>query len=186
MKHWLTIIFIFLAITSFGQNNSVTIDTSNYYDYARKVVNLDWLRTSDAVPILIDEIKKAGFSYAYINVGQLLKINDTTRLVLTVSFSHDIKFGFVYEDNHGIPLTKNDRDFMSSELPVGYSQVEKDSNGKTKFMRVKTLPTNVFLLKQTCYWYEYDYAKKKITVSKDIAENILRQDIRKYLTQIRK
>jgi hypothetical protein len=75
---------------------------------------------------------------------------------------------------------------MYSGISEGYSQVEKDSNGKTKFMRVKTLPTNVFLLKQTCYWYEYDYPKKKTTVSKDIAENILRQDIRAYLTQIKK
>jgi len=186
MKHWLTITFTFLTIISFGQNNSVIIDTSNYYDYANNVVNLNWLRTSDAVPIIIDEIKKSGFSYAFISVGELLKINDSSHLVLTVSYDNDVKFGFVYEDNHGIPLNKGDRDFMSSGIPEGYSQVEKGSNGRPKFMRIKILPTNTFLLKETCYWYEYGHASTKTTVTKDIAEYVLRQDIRKYLTQIKK
>lgn len=186
MRCFLALTLALLSLFSFGQKNkNTTIDASNYYDYINTVGYQDWLRTNEAVPIILDELEKAGYSNAYIKVGELIKMDDSTRLVLTVSFLKEPWFGFVYEGSHMLPLSKSDRDFMSADTKEGFMQFEKGVNGKTNIIRIGQLPSNVFLLKQTCYWYESKSDPKKVTVTKTIAENILRQDIQKYLQQVK-
>src|SRR5688572_22931549 len=126
MKSSLTLILSIFTIFSFAQNGSSKIDTSNYYEYAKSAGNLNWLRTSDAVPVIIDELKQAGFSHAFIGVGELMKINDTTHLVLTVSYKNDTRFGFVYDAVHRLPLNKKDREFMASDAKQGFTQSERN------------------------------------------------------------
>lgn len=186
MRYFITVILILLLLLSFGQKaKNISIDTSNYYDYANTVTCQDWLRINEAVPIILDELEKAGYSDAFIKVGELIRLDDSTRLVLTVSFLKEPWFGFVYEGSHMVPVSKSDRHFMSSETKEGFMQIEKGVNGKTNIIRIGQLPSNVFLLKQTCYWYESKSDPKKVTVTKIIAENILRQDVRKYLQQVK-
>lgn len=161
------------------------IDTINYYNYVREGGSFNWLRNSDAVPVIIEEIKNAGFSYAFIEVGRLIKIDKTTSLVLQVSFNNnEINFGFIYESGHGIPVTVSDRDFLKDEIREAYRQAEHTLNGPVKFSRIKPLPKNVFLLKERCYWFQYDDKGSAYPVTKDLALKILRQDIRAYLNKM--
>src|ERR1700761_3542578 len=99
-----------------GQAQTVpTIDNTNYYKFSNVHADLNWLRTCDAVPIIIDELLKNNIPYHTISVGDLVKVNDSTRFVVTVSFEKsDKKYGFLYEPIHGVPLNSKDRDFMKN------------------------------------------------------------------------
>ncbi|MDI3319257.1 hypothetical protein [Pinibacter soli] len=163
-----------------------TVDNKNYYSFQQKVGSTNWLRICDAVPTIIDELLKNNIAYHTISVGELMKINDSTRLVMTVSFEKgDKRFGFLYEPSHGIPLNVKDRDFLTDSKKASYSQVERDTKGRVHYMRIDPLPQNVLLLKETCYWFQFGSSETNYAVSKETAQNILRQDIRDYLTKIK-
>ena len=161
------------------------IDNKNYYSFQNEGGSLNWLRSCDAVPIIIDELLKSGIAYHTISVGDLLKVNDSTRFVVTASFEKGNKeYGFLYEASHGLPLNPKDRNFLSDRKKAYYVQAEKDTKDQVNFMRIDPLPNNVFLLKQTCYWFQFDASGTKYPVSKEIAQSILRQDIRDYLKNL--
>lgn len=111
--------FFFLLL--FGQGTyaqnpaSIVVDTSNYYDYYTSRATMNWLRISDAVPIIIDELEKNGYPYAFIKVGQLFKIDDEQYFVMTVSYNKDTKFGFIYKQGHELFSNKSARKFMTRE-----------------------------------------------------------------------
>lgn len=187
MKISLTLILSFAWTSLFCQLETRSkIDTSNYYQFLDKQGNLNWLRVSEATPIIIDEIKKAGYSYAFIEIGDLIMLKNGTPLVLTVSYNNDQKFGFVYEGSHGFPLSPNDRSYMTRLEKFQYTQVVKPESGSADFKSIDPLPKNIFLLKQRCYWYNYNSAGDKFPVSKSTAEYILRQDIRYFLKRIKR
>lgn len=176
--------FIFASTTTFSQR-SETINNQNYYQFQTQGASINWLRANDAVPIIIDELLKNGIGYHTISIGDLVKINDSTRLVVTVMFDKGKEYGFLYEPTHGIPLNPKDRDFLNSQKQGAYVQAEKDTKDQVHFMRIEPIPQNIFLLKQTVYWFQFDNMGSKFSVSKQVAEDILRQDIRKYLKSIR-
>ena len=177
---WLSLV----SVASFCQSGQ-RIDTSNYYNYVRDGGSLNWLRNSDAVPVIIEEIKNAGFSYVFIEVGRLIKIDKTTSLVLQVSFNSDeINFGFIFESGHAIPVSVSDRDYLKDEIRDEFIQTEHPINGPVKFNRINPLPKNVFLLKERCYWFQYDEKGSAYPVTKDLAIKILRQDIRANLNKL--
>jgi uncharacterized protein YerC len=161
------------------------IDNSNYYQFFKDGVSINWLRASDAVPIIIDELLKNGIPYHTINVGDLVKVNDTTRLVSTVSYGREKKYSFLYEASHSIPLDPKDRNYLMNLKNVAYVQAETDLNGDVSFMRIEPLPQNVFLLRQRVYWFQFDSNGSKFPVSKEVAQSILRQDIREYIKKAR-
>ncbi len=179
----LTCLLSFAAVSSFCQSGQ-RIDTSNYYNYVREGGTLNWIRNADAVPVIIEEIKSAGFSYTFIEVGRLIKIDKTTSLVLQVSYNNnEINFGFIYETGHGIPVSVSDRDYLKDEIRDEFTQAEYPLNGPVKINRIK-LPKNVFLLKERCYWFQYDEKGGIYPVTKDLAIKILRQDIRANLNKL--
>ena len=186
MKKLIVILLLSTACSLQGQAQKTdVIDNKNYYNYAKFMVNFDWLRMSDAVPIIIDELLKNGIAYHTINIGDLIKINDSTRLVVTIAFEKGEKnYGFVYETGHSIPLNPEDRDFLTDRKKASYLQTEVDLKHKANWMVIKPLPNNIFLLKQTCYWFEMDATVAKKTVSKEVAQTILRQDIKEYLKNL--
>jgi hypothetical protein len=180
----LIILFLLgIAPTLYGQTQTTpTIDNTNYYKFSNARSSLNWLRPCDAVPVIIDELLKNKIPYHTISVGELLKINDSIRLVVTVAFEKgDKKYGFVYEATHGVPLNPSDRDFLTDRKKAYYVQAELHHNDDAGFMRIDPLPGNIFLLKETCYWFQYDANGTKYPVTKEIAQSILRQDIRDYL-----
>jgi hypothetical protein len=137
------------------------------------------------VPIIIDELIKNNIAYHTISVGDLVKVNDSTRFVVTVSFEKgDKKYGFLYEATHGLPLNPKDRDFLTDHKKTYFVQAEKKYNDDMNYMRIDPLPNNIFLIKQTCYWFQFDANGTKYPVSKEIAQSILRQDIKEYLKNL--
>jgi hypothetical protein len=183
-KSFLAFCLSIASITGFSQSGQ-RIDTSNYYNYVREGGTLNWLSSSDAVPVIIEEIKHAGFSYAFIEIGRLIKIDKTTSLVLQVSFNNnEVSFGFVYESGHSITLAVSDRDYLKDESRDAYAQPEHSMNGPVKFNRIYPLPKNIFLLKERCYWFQFDEKGSAFPVTKDLAIKILRQDIRANLNKV--
>lgn len=179
------IIAFALIVGQCAYGRAQTIDNKNYYNFQKTGGSLNWLRSCDAVPTIIDELLKNGIAYHTISVGDLIKVDDSTRFVVTVSFDKgDKEYGFLYEATHGIPLNPKDRDFLTSRKKVSYVQAEKDTKDDVNFMRVDPLPNNVFLLKQTCYWFQFDAEGTQYPVSKETAQSILRQDIRDYLKNL--
>ena len=180
MKYFFTCFLCFIAGICFGQSG-LRIDTSNYYNYTRDGGSFAWLRTSEAIPVIIEEIINAGFSNAFIEVGRLIKIDKSTTLVLQVSYSKDIRFGFIYENGHNATVSARDRDFLIDDYRDSYSQAEYTLSGDLKVNLIKQLPKNIFLLKESCYWHQFNELGGAFPVSKEIAIKILRQDIRAYL-----
>lgn len=172
-----------VALSSRGQSG-LRIDTANYYSYIREGGTIDWLRQADAVPVIIEEIRAAGFSSAYINVGKVLRLDKTTVLVVTVAWQGNKPFGFIYETGHSLPLRKSDRDFLEEGFRESYAQAEYSPSGEVKFQKVGKLPRNVFLLRERCYWYQQDSQGGNYPVDRDLALRILRQDIRAYLIRM--
>ncbi len=188
MKLKLFLLASFVGQIAFAQTSTESsITNKNYYDYFQNIQghSINWLRTTDAVPIIIDELLKKGVAYYTINVGQLLKFNDSTRLVVTVSFEKGGKeYGFLYEASHGIPINLKDREFLTNKTKRYYVQAEKDVTNGVDFMRIDPLPDNVLLLRQRCYWFQFDKNGTKYNVSKEVAQSILRQDIDDYVEKL--
>ena len=177
----------FFLLFNLVETSAQKINNSNYYNYAvNSSGTTNWLRIGDVVPIIIDELKKNGVEYHTIGVGDLLKVNDTSLLVVTVSFSYnDSNYGLVYERRHSAILDVKERDFLKEGGKQNFSQVQRGTNDKWyKWMTISPLPSNIFLLKQTVYWYQYGSGKKRYPVDRSMIEEILRQDIRDYLKRL--
>ncbi|MBN9381089.1 MAG: hypothetical protein J0H74_10000 [Chitinophagaceae bacterium] len=181
-----TFILLLLTICScigWSQTNK-EINNKNYYSYFTNRGSVNWLRVNDAVPAIIDEIIKNGIPYHTISVGDLIRINDSTALVVTITFEKaGKKYGFLYESGHGIPLDANERSFLNEKIH-SYTQAEYDTKGNVKFMKINPLPQNILLLKETCYWFQFDDKETKYPVSKAVALNILRQDVDDYIKSL--
>ena len=185
MKKIFSIILFSISTSGFAQTvEKSKIDTGNYYKFFQYRGITDHLRASDAIPIIIDEIIREGFTYYGIQVGQLIKLNDSTSLVLTIWYYNNPKFGFIYETGHTAQKSPDERSFLT-EKKKSYSQYENNLNGKSRLIPIDSLPNNFFLLKQTCYWYQYDNKGSDFPVTKEVAISILRQDIKSYLFQLK-
>lgn len=181
MKTGFLLFLLFLALSATSQK----IDNSNYYDFKQQRGTTNWLRQSDAIPIIIDELIKNGSPYHAIGVGDLLKINDSMRLVVTITFAiKGKKYGFLYEEGHSAELKANERNYLNNRDEWSFDQFERDTNNKIYSKRIKPIPANIFLLKETCYWYQYGSPGRDFPISKKIIQEILRQDIRFFLSKI--
>jgi hypothetical protein len=172
-----------VALSARGQSG-FRIDTANYYSYFREEGSIDWLRLADAVPVIIEEIRAAGFSPAYIDVGKVFRLDKTTVLVVTVAWQGNKPFGFIYEPGHGLPLRKEDREFLHDGYRDSYVQAEQNLSGEVKFEKVGRLPKNVFLLRERCYWFQPYSQGGNYPVNREVALRIFRQDIRAYLIRM--
>jgi hypothetical protein len=172
-----------LAVACVRGQSGLRIDTSNYYGYIREGGSINWLRMADAVPVIIEEIRNAGFEAEKIQVGQVQRLDKSTVLVVTVAWQGDKPFGFIYEEGHGLPLRKEDRDFLGDDQREPYSQPEYTAPASVKYQKTGTLPRNVFLLRERCYWFQFDAQGNNYPVNRELAMRILRQDIRAYINR---
>jgi hypothetical protein len=179
----LLLVICSLAFVHAQSQSGLRIDTSNYYGYAREGGNINWLRVADAVPVIIEEIRNAGFEADKIQVGQVQRLDKQTVLVVTVAWQGDKPFGFIYEEGHGLPLRKEDRDFLGDDQRESYSQPEYTAPTTVKFQKTGTLPRNIFLLRERCYWFQFDTQGTNYPVNRELAVRILRQDIRAYINR---
>jgi hypothetical protein len=186
MRFIASIILLFNLTLCFGQKEmQQKIDSGNYYKFFSNNGNIDWLRQSDAVPIIIDEIEKAGYSKAFISIGDLVNSGTEGDFVLTVSYNNEKRFGFIFESGHGIPIRDRDRREFYQIKNKHIVQVSRNLDNKIEYATIKKYPTNTFFLYETCYWFQYSSSGDNFPVSKKVAEYILRQDIRYCLNRVR-
>ncbi|MBZ5857744.1 hypothetical protein [Flavihumibacter profundi] len=186
MRTKVILLFLLINHICFGQKEtSQKIDSSNYYKFLEDRGSTDWLRESDAVPIIIDEVIKAGYSYAFINIGELIDNGSEGKFVITVSYDREKKFGFIYESGHGIPIRESDRRAFYRYSNKNINQVTKSLDGKVEYSTITKYPLNTFFLYESCYWYQFNSDGDLFPVSKKVAEFILRQDIRYCLKRVK-
>lgn len=162
-------ITISLAVQS--QNSKINAD--NYYDYYTSANNTNWLRRSEIVPIIIEELEKYNFKWNYEYISYSL--NDTLDIVLDV-YSTENNFGFVYKTGHyAIPDYEHRNDLK-------YFQTKYNYKGSMNREEIK-LPENIYILNESCYWYQYNTDKNEYNdfVCKPKIIEILRTDLRNIL-----
>lgn len=171
------------VLTSRGQSG-LRIDTSNYYSYVREGGTIDWLRQADAVPVILEEVRAAGYAPAQIEVGKVIRLDKTAVLVVTVAWQGNKPFGFIYEAGHELQLRKEDREFLDDGYRDSYVQPESSPSGELKYQKVGRLPKNIFLLRERCYWFQFDNKGGVYPVDREVALRILRQDVRAYMNRM--
>jgi len=193
MKISQLLIFIFFAQFTFGQNAFKNkIDSSNYYDYfangnSQGTITTARLSKAEATPIILDELEKAGFKW--LSDNSLYKLPSGQYIVLT-AYCRKSNFGFLYAEGFPMMPTKATRGKNLDQLYKNalYTQVEYGPNDEANFVSLKTLPSNILMLAQNSYWYQYSDNQKDndSLVTKDVAIKILRQDIQKLIEGIPK
>jgi len=194
MKYILLLPIIFLSQIAIGQTDINTkIDTSNYYNYYSDGRNLKdqgvttaWLTLNEVVPIIMDELEKAGHDWLY--DYSLFKVAPGQYIVLA-AYSRKSNFGFLYIQGHEMFPSKQHRKQLTQNdlLGADYSSCEETPSGEPNFVKIKKLPKNVFVLNENCYWYQYtgNVEDNKSLLTKETAFKILRQDVKKYLTKVK-
>jgi hypothetical protein len=185
------ILFIFVLLCghiTVAQTNS-KIDTSNYYNYLspenvkRNSLTTNWLRLDDVVPIMLDELKKAGYDWLYDRT--IYKLENGQHINIS-AYSRKNNIGFLYIEGHELFPKKAHRNilFRKDNSHVNYVECEETYSGEADFVEIEKIPSNVFVLKEDCYFYQYtdNPNDDKVLVTKEIAISILRQDLRKYLS----
>jgi len=195
MKIKCSIVFVLLANFAFAQKDlNAKIDSSNYYKHfvfnnsSVKGGNLTthWLNITEVVPIIVEELELGGFEWIY--TYPLYKLNTGQNIVLS-TYCRKSKFGYIFIDGHNVFPDKKDRvinNRYQTLLKVDYSQCEETSSGNPNFIKIKKLPSNIFILSEDCYWYQTTDNKEDdtILVTKEIATKILREDIRSYFHKV--
>ena len=74
--------------------------------------------------------------------------------------------------------------FQKDNSKVNYIECEETFSGEAEFIKIKEIPSNIYVLKEDCYFFQYtdNVEDNKVLVTKETAIDILRQDIRKYLS----
>ena len=187
MKKLFLIVTLFCGHISFSQSTSI-IDTSNYYNTLNpknlkgRGLTTNWLRLDDVVPIMLEEFKNAGYDWLYDRT--IYKLKNGQHINIS-AYSRKNNIGFLYMEGHNMFPNKIDRSilFQIDNSKVNYVECEETYSGEAEFVKITELPSNIFILKEDCYFFQYsdNVEDNKVLVTKEIAINILRQDLRKYL-----
>jgi hypothetical protein len=181
------IIVIGLLILSFTNCKAQTnespnpkINSENYYEYYQsggtEKITTNWLRRNEAVSIIIDELEKLGFeTKEYI----LYELEDNNQIIVDV-YQRENNIGIVFNTGHFAFPNKSQRNKRV------YNQWKRKVSGSIGKIKVyDSLPKNIIVLQETWYWYQYQKSPNEKLVGKEIAENILREDVRKKITEIK-
>lgn len=179
-----------------GNNaSSVKLDSNNYYNFysdgtgKKGEITTAWLKDYEIVPVLLEEMTKAGFDKN--NDNQLYNLSPGDYIVLT-AYNDDPKFGFIYVDDHeAFPLKshrKRKSIFQTYDSCEYEIEMRRELDDSLVYIPIKKLPQNIFLLQSDCYWYQYSNIKSDndSLVSRQDAFNIFRQDVRAILATISK
>lgn len=187
MKKLLFILAFFCLGTSFAQTN-YKIDTSNYYDFLNpknlkgSILTTGWLSLNDVVPIMIEELKQAGYDLVYDRT--IYKLKNGQHINIS-AYSRKSNIGFLYIGGHSAFPRKSHRDilFQRDNSKVNYIECEETFSGVADIIKINEIPNNIFVLKEDCYFFQYTDNSKdnKVLVTKEIAAGIFRQDLRRYL-----
>ena len=187
-------LFTFTSLT-FGQNK---INVDNYYSYFKDYDDMEKLKVQklgtgrltefEIATVLREEMKLAGFEW--LNYYQIIHL-DSEKYITSICYSEKSNFGFVFEGIfEAIPDKKNRevKSLLKEQNGDDYDEKIIDKNGESKFIRIKELPKNLYIIKQDIYWFqstENDEINKTL-VTKEIAMEILRGDVKNILKLIKK
>lgn len=190
MTHIKSCLTLIIFLSSFYVNAQTKVDTSNYFDLYSSGENLKgsnlktvWLSDAEIAQIVYEEMDLAG--YEWLNEFQIVKI-DSGEYVLAICFSEKSRAGFVFESTHRMFPDKKIRTTISNyKTKTGndYSEKIVGIDGKSTFIKIKTLPKNLALLKAECYWYQKtnnSEDNRKLVTREDIIY-VLRQDVNKAI-----
>lgn len=193
MKNILSFLFLLIAVSTFAQKQ---VTAENYYDYFIKgpatsvkgavgnTLTTNWLRENEVVPIIMEELKNAGYEWLY--DYSLFQISDNQYIVLS-AYCRKSNFGFLYITGHAAFPNKSHRVNLTQKADRGvdYMMCTETVSGEPKWVKIETLPENVFVLNENCYWYQYTDNPKdnEIFFSREDAIKILRADIKAYLAK---
>ncbi len=188
MKHILTLIITLTLNSLFAQTK---IDSSNYFDKYSRGENLQgstlrtmWLVETEVAQVAHEELAKAG--YEWLNDFQIVRL-DSVEYVLALCFSEKSRVGFLFESSHRMHPDKKIRTIISdykAKTGNDYSEKIAGMDGKSNFVKIKTLPKDLVILKSECYWYQQTdnpEDNKKLVTKEDILY-VLRQDIRQVIS----
>ncbi len=192
MRTFFLLAFVVLLSQNVSGQNS-KINNRNYYDFyygpnskaklKGNGIRTNWLRTEEVIPVILDELQKAG--YEWLSDNRLYHL-DSSNYVILSAFSQKSNIGFIYVDGHAaLPLLEH-RQKRGIDLENGhfdYQQMATNSSGKTEPIRVKRLPDNVLMLSENWYWYQStdNPSDDKYLLTKEDVMRVLRQDIRDKL-----
>ena len=184
-------LYIPLLICSLSiKAQDIKIDSTNYYnfyDYSAHYKISDVKSFSLSETIIIDivsnEMQKLGFKW--ISTFRIIKIEEG-KYVTSICYSDKSNCGFLFEHIYETEHSQEDRNLKSlnkkySDYDYGEKIVSVD--GSVKFINIKEIPKNLYILKMNDYWYQESSIKKKNEklVSKEFIIQLLREDIRKFL-----
>lgn len=204
MKSFLLAFFSLITSSAFAQN--AAINNHTYYSYyvgptsmkgdvvgpidklKSKRLNSNWLRSEEITPIVVEEMKKAG--YGKVSATCLYRLDSAKYVVLT-AHSYTSNVGFLYSAGHSALPSKEAR--QPQKLTRAGSQFDYVQNvrtiaGSNEWIRVKKLPTNIIVLAEDWYWYQYtdDTSDNNYLVTKEDIIRVLRQDIQEKLEALPK
>jgi hypothetical protein len=157
------------------------INSENYYEYHQSAgtvsTTTNWLRRHEAVQIIIDELKKNGFkTKQYV----LYELEVGVQIILDV-YNRKNDLGIVFNTGHFAFIKKTQRNIRT------YKQDKFKISGRLGKRKVyENLPKNIIVLQETWYWYQTQNSPNDKLLNKKTAENILREDIRKQLAELKK
>jgi TonB family protein len=177
MRYIFTWITLFAALPIFGQD--IKIDSSNYYDFINKPssspITTNWLRRTEIVPIIKDELNRHGFKHS--QEYKLYKLENDQFIILEI-YNKEYNFGFVYKTGHAA-IPKPSHRLEKTGYGISYNDYSGNSSSYIKV----DLPDNIYLLNEDCYWYQYETDKNESYkyVNRIVTINILKEDIRAVL-----
>ena len=190
--------FLFLfglvvGVTFHARGQQPTVDNHNYYarfyqpgasvKLKGKVLTTYWLREHEVVPILLEELQRAGFEW--VASSRLYRL-DSARYVVLTAYSQKANLGFLYVGGHDAFPSPAHRQQRGIDLTFGhfdYQQVVTNTVGENGWMRIKKLPDNILLLAENWYWYQAtdNPADNQALLTREDILRVLRQDIREKL-----
>ena len=182
-----------------GQNTA--INNHNYYNYyvgptsmkgdvvgpinklKSRRLGTNWLRREEIVPILIEEMKKAGYDEVFAN--RLYRL-DSAQYVVLLACSYNSNVGFVYSEGHSAIPTKESRqprNLLMSDSKFDFVQFVGNVSGGNEYVQIRKLPGNIFVLAEDWYWYQYteNSSDNRYLLTKEDIIRVLRQDIQEKL-----
>ncbi len=148
-----------------------------------KRLGYNWLRRDEITPIVVEEMKKAGYDEVFAN--RLYRL-DSAQYVVLAACSYNSNVGFLYSEGHSaIPSkeTRQPRKLIMSNGKYDFVQFAGTVTGGNEVIKISKLPSNIIVLAEDWYWYQYtdNSSDNKYLVTKEDIIRVLRQDIQEKL-----
>lgn len=195
MTRFLTFILLTIASLTFGQSK---INVDNYYSYYKdydfyeknklKRLGTGRLDELEIARVIRQEMKLAGFEW--LSNFQIIHL-ENQKYITSICYSRKSNFGFVLETTFGAEPEKHNRDIKSlakESEGCDYAETILDLNGKVEYIKVIELPENLYLIKTDIYWFQTTENEEiqKSLVTREIAIEILRADVKNILKSVKK